>query len=434
LKVYVQQKRTAKVREKVEQRSPFIPYVPSGKWLPPKETVRQPKKFTLTREVQNAIMSDGKILKKPTITELATTAKKINVSIKNKITKDGESKSRKKILHEANTAVVEQTNVKSDDSLIFEPLNSTYEIESPEKENNTCDIIILESPQIISETPHPKPKVIEIVNDSTKAPSPQKQKEEVVAKKVERKREVKPAVVKTRAVVVQPNIKVNTSSVNNAKLNRNAKVVVPVKRSARTQKPAVETEDNKSNKVTQKKTAIKQSKKKDTHSSTSSTTESCKEQQQQQQQHSKGQSRVFFFYKSCMENQIAYLKMQTDDLKSNIDVYGEKLSEDTRILFQKTFEEGSAIINNKLKAFEVFLNNYENKIPHDNNRLITDDDVENYWDILYEQIEKLKENLEVCRVERLAAIKEKKRRTRAAVDSTPSRRSRRIAECGDAPR
>lgn len=420
LKAYIEQKRTNKLKEQIEQRSPFIPYVPVGRWVERKEPVRKPKAFTISTPVRKALMSDGKILKKSTIKEIATTAKKENIGASKK-TKNVPVQSKKNILTEVN-AVLQTKPVE-------EPVKVSPQEKSPEL-NETFELIRFSSDDDIKTPEKPILESLRAVNkeellEGFKILSPDNAQKAVPEKLPKDNSNVRKEPVKTTDKKVEV---------------KKAKIVVPVKRPVRektVQKKQIEKEVPK--KANEKRRPVTKSKSAPQKSIKSPVLD---EQQVEVSQkvvpqnvvQVKEKSHLYKFYKSSVDNQERYISIQLKGFTSNLDNFIEKLPEEMQSTVHQTIQQGKLLVNEKFQSFEEILDKYENANESDPKR-ITDDDLENYWMLLYEQIDKFKENLQLAQEAKTIAMKgDKKRRTRRTLSETPSRRSRRIAECGDTPK
>jgi hypothetical protein len=440
LKAYIEQKRTTKLREKVEQRSPFIPYVPSGRWIERKEPLKKPKAFTISSPIKNALMSDGKIFKKSTIKQIATTARKENATAVKKSKKEEPIKSRKKILTEFNNVP------QNEEKLTVQPaqnLDDTFEIIPDQQENLVADDSVIEilsrvlSPHILplhfSENVRndEKTEVTENVQNDEVTGSDQKSKvtesnenEKDIAITVTPVKKSSPIVEKKIEMPAQVNKELNPVKEKKKEIKKQtAKIVVPVKRPIREKKPAKSVESkqvNKAKKVPKSKSVQEQI-----------TFSPVQEEVVANPVPKKLQSSTYKFYKSSLDNQVAYISIQLKAFTYNLDSFINKLSEDMQSNIHQTIQQGNLLINEKMKGFGDLLEKFENVEP----KTITDDDIENYWMILFDQVELFKNNLQsVQEAKSIATKDENKRRTRKTILDTPTRRSRRIAETGDTPR
>ena len=419
LKAYIEQKRTTKLKEKVEQRSPFIPYVPSGRWIERKEPLKKPKAFTISTPIKNALMSDGKIFKKSSIKQIATTARKENVTLVKKSKKEEPVKSRKKILTEFNNA---PQNEEISTVQPAQSLDDTFEVIPDQQENLLADDSIIEvlSPQIL---PLPFSENEQNDQNSEVTGSDENEKENAITvtpvKKsspiVEKKIEMPAQVLKELNPLIEKKKEVKKHA---------AKIVVPVKRSIREKKSTKSVESMQVNKT---KKAIK-SKSVQEQIAVSPVQEEVVENPVPK----KIQSSTYKFYKSSLDNQIAYISIQLKAFTNNLDSFINKLSEDMQSNIHQTIQQGNLLINDKMKGFGDLLEKFEDA-PEP--KTITADDIENYWMILFDQVEQYKNSLRSVQEAKLIATKdENKRRTRKTILDTPTRRSRRIAETGDTPR
>lgn len=434
LKKYIEQKRTDKLKEKIEQRSPFIPYVPIGRWVERKEPLKKPKSFTISTPTRKALMSDGKILKKSTIKEIATTAMKENVTAK-KSKKEEPIKSRKKILSEFNNVP------EKEEKLTVEPvasLDDTFEI-IPDQEDNLLDDSVIEvlSPEA---SPSPMPAIvlpqekseltgsdaIEENSAITTTPIKASPKQDEILQEI--------AITTTPVKIASPKQKQVPAKVNKEsnKLKKeakkpSAKIVVPVKRPTRETKPSKSVETKKVT-VTKKKVV----KSKSVQEQVTKSPIADVKAQEEVVVPKKAPSNTYKFYKSSLDNQVAYLRIHLNAYTRNLDSFINKLSEDMQNIAHQTIQQGNLLINDKMKNFEDLLEKFEYSSDPQN---ITEDDIENYWMLLFDQVEEFKSNLQSAQEVKLMAIKDDvKRRTRKTILGTPTRRSRRIAETVETPK
>jgi hypothetical protein len=474
LKAYIEQKKSAKFKEALETRSPFIPYVPVGRWVEKKEEPRKPKNVVITTPMRKALMNNDKILKKPTMKELITTAKKdISTTTKKAFAFVGSKKvesnvkSRKKILAEPNEIVetLSEPQMIQDDfedlKSPIEPLtspeplsdlNSTFEVikDSTDNENSQSEEINEEIPlksistdeEVTNEGIKPKKELLAV----TKQPS----KTDVKALKVKKdirkvEKKVQPKSVSTDEEVQNENVKPKKTTAKASKVMikkdiRKIEKKVPVKKEVPSKKvvPAKKVVEVKKPVVTAK--IVKPVKRpfvpKETSPLQSEESPEIPSAPLTSVKPSKPLSHTYKFYKSSLDNQSAYLTLQLKDITTNLDSYIDKLTEETQTLVHKNIQQGNRIINEKMGSFMEVLEKFENANENDVKR-VTEDDVENYWDLLYEEIEKLKEEFILVREAKNYAMninqKPKRRTTKYDVNVTP-RRSRRVADRGDTPK
>ena len=387
LKAFIEQKRNAKFKEALEQRSPFIPYVPVGRYVPKKEEpTRRPKNIVISTPVRKALMNQDKILKKPTFKELASTAKKGGMSTSKKLFPtvgskvDSNLKSRKKILVESN-----EISTGAGCSTESSDLNTTFEILSESEENA-------------------KPKVVKPIKKSAKSKKPAPFKKTISApavlkREVQAKKSAPVAKAKIAKLVVRPN---------------------PIKKPARPQKEPE---------------SILQSTSSEEDQSAPRVVAKTSSEKIIPVVASKSHSHTYKVHKSYHDNQKKYLKMHLDSITDNSEVF-TLLPEETQTLLQQSVQYGYKIVNEKLEAFLQTLEKFESSDEKDAKRM-TEEDVENYWDLLFEEIDKVKEELDFMRETKKLALKiqsdaKKKRRTNA-IEGTP-RRSRRIADHAGTPK
>lgn len=331
-------------------------------------------------------MNSDKILKKATMKELATTVKKeISTTIKKALpvvgSKKTEVKSRKKILVESNEIATKSS---------VETLNSTFEVlEDLSDENSEPNKIIQEPPKPVVKKP------LKVVN------KPEKNKIDI------RRVEKKPAPVK------QPT----------------AKVVVPVKKAVPLKKPVVIAKIVKPVKRPVVPAKITKPQEPLQASPVLPPVEVTIK--------SKEYSRTYKFYKSSLDNQRAYVSLQLKEVTGNLESFIHLLPEDTQALIYKNIQQGNRIVNEKMANFMDVLEKFEDADKNDVKR-VTEDDVENYWDLLYDEINTFKEELIFMREAKKFAIneaaqKKKRRTTKTPFEGSP-RRSKRLADLGDTPK
>lgn len=426
LNAYRLQKNTKKFKEIQEQRSPFIVAVPVGRWVEKKERFPQQRIGLNETPVRKALMNE-RVLKKSTIKKLMvqSTAKKENLMVFGKSEfKPIAIKSKKQILSELN-AIPHEAAQTLDDIPDLEPmdeeLNTTFEISPEPKETKVEEpkesVKKLRRsrslPEIVQKVNHIRTRKVltpPIKNEIKKAAAKKaldnktKPIERAVTKKVVRKiAEVKPTVV-----LAPTRFLTKTSQAQSqAKAKSTKKEIL----SAIDPNDRIETEE-----VVLKKTKV------------------------QKPTEKQSRSQPYTLYKSSVNIQITYLTMQISELNNNQEIF-EMLTEEQQTFLHQTVQQGNLIVSEKLKKFEAFLDKFEDGLsrPEDPKR-VTRDDVENYWYLIYEEIEKLKDDIGKIKEMKKSAFaviaSQKKRRTRktyAPEDGTP-KRSRRIAENADTPK
>jgi len=426
LKKYIEQKRTDKLKEKFEQRSPFIPYVPVGRWVERKEPLKKPKAFTISTPTRKALMSDGKILKKSTIKEIATTAMKENATAVSKSKKEEPIKSRKKILLELNNVPQNEEKL----TVPVESLDDTFEI-IPDQQENLLDEI--RSP---GKSPLPLPENVLIEEGSELAGSDKTEKEfEAIFAAITTTpvKKASPIMKNKNEIPAQINKENQLNEKKKEVKKPTAKIVVPVKCPTREKKTSKSVE-LKQITVTKKKAVKSKSVQEQVQKSPISQVNAQEEEEVVvKSDPKKAPSSTYKFYKSCRDNQDSYISIQVNSYTSNLDSFINKLSEDMQNTVHQTIQHGNLLRNEKLKAFGDFLEKFEySSEPHN----ITEDDIDNYWMILFDEIEDFKTNFVTIKEAKLMATQEvNKRRTRKTILlDTPTRRSRRIAETGETPK
>lgn len=405
----MEQKRSAKLKEALENRSPFIPYVPVGRWVERKEEPgKRLKNVAITTPVKKALMTDGKILRKPTFKELVSTAKK-DASVKKALPPVGSKKAepnartRKKILVEPN-----ELPFKSPEAEAPVDLNSTYEVSSPEETNQIvqAEYVATEPMPVIAASTSKKPKKVE-------------HKAKSVARDAAKKKPLKKTVsepVKKSAPVVE-------------KKPVAAKIAKPVQRKAPTAtivKPVVPMQKLQS----PQPQALPVLSPQQPSWSPLDLASPAKAPSASEL----SQSRVYKFHKSLHDNQRSILTLHLNEVTDDLDSYIDTLNEETQTQYRQNIQLGHKIINEKMKSFMDFLDKFENADQNDVKR-VTEEDVEHYWELLYEEIEKVKEELISMRETKGFTQKTKKRRTTRVIDvNVTPRRSRRIADNVDTPK
>lgn len=433
-----------------EQRSPFIVAVPTGRWVEKKEKAPAVN-FRLNDTPVRTAFASERILKKSTVKNLIakSTAKKENMmmfSAKKGTPRQQTGKSKKQILAELNA--VSKSNEMPDD------LNDTFEVlpnlpESPAEPRPLRRSVSL--PQIAS-----PPKVVvkpkkastpPIKKVARKEPAqkvvikePLVKKKPVVAAAVKklapRTLPAKPIVPKMtmKPVVKKVEAKKEPAKIEGKKVLKAVHAIVAKKPAtaaaikkpiAKPQKPSVETqssEDPIEHVAVVAKPAAKVvlpvvKTKEPVHSKTYNT------------------------FKSSIQIQSSYLQMQISNITTNLETYLELLNDEDQTFLRKTIQQGNLIVSEKLPKFGEFLEKFEEGLKDQNNpKRVTDDDVENYWYLIYDEIDKLKEDLTTVLEKKKNALaivaSQKRRRTRRTYipDEGTPKRSRRIAENVETPK
>lgn len=425
MKKYIEQKRTDKLKEKLEQRSPFIPYVPVGRWIERKEPLKKPKAFTISTPTKKALMSDGKILKKSTIKEIARTAMKENATAVKKLKKEEPIKSRKKILLEFNNVPQNEEKL----TVPVESLDDTFEI-IPDQQEDLLDKI--RSP---GKSPSPLPENVLSEEKSELAGSDKTVKEfEAIFAAITTTpiKKASPIMKKKNEIPAKINKENQLNEKKKEVKKPTAKIVVPVKRPTR-HKTSKSVE---SKQVTVTKKAVKSKSVQEQVAKSPISHVNAQEEVEVvvvKSDSKKAPSSTYKFYKSSRDNQYSYISIQLNSYTSNLDSFINKLSEDMQNTVHQTIQHGNLLRNEKLKAFGDFLEKFEySSEPHN----ITEDDIDNYWMILFDEIEDFKTNFVTIMEAKLMVTQEvNKRRTRKTIlPDTPTRRSRRIAETVETPR
>lgn len=461
LKAYRVAKNTKKFIEMQEQRSPFIVAVPTGRWLEKKEKA-PPVNFRLNDAPVRAAFAQERVLKKSTVKSLIaqSTAKKENVMVF-KAKKDSPraqpGNSKKKILAELNAVSQSTEQPASVD------LNDTFEVlpdlpetpADPRPLRRSVSLPQLQSPpQAAAKSQKTStPPVKKVVRKEAAKKAIIKEplmKAKPVVKAVVKRLDSKPLPIKpipskdASKVVVQkaarievrkeaPKVEEKASKpVRTVAVPKKPQAAAVIKKPvARPQKPAVGVQPTAEAEIqieTMPEVAVpapvpaakvvKPIKAKDP-----------------------ARSQTYNTYMKSVDIQSAFLTMQISNVSLDKEAYIELLSEDEQTLLHKTVQQCNHIVSEKLPKFGEFLDKFEAGLLDKNNpKRITDDDVDNYWFMIYDEIEKLKRDLTTVldkKKSALAAIaSQKKRRTRRTYvpDEGTPKRSRRIAENADTPK
>lgn len=428
MKAYRLQKNTEKFKQIQEQRSPFIVAVPVGRWVEKKEKGRQIDFNMNATPVRKALITE-RVLKKSTIKNLIaqSTAKKENAFTFVAKAVKPEAKSKKKILGELNA--VPHVESADGDLMPLESfdLNSTFEISpaSPEKELEPVKPLR----QLRRSTSLPE-IAKKIKHDVKKKPGTPPAKP-VAAKKaqlVDKPKPVMKAQIKKPVVVKRPAAKTD-SNFRIAKPAVHEKLIPPAHKK---HVPAAV-----------KKTVAKAPEKCVATAPEAPTIVPLAERQNeppavQPKKIAKPEdsARLFTYnvYKSSMDTQVSYLTMHIKDISSNNEAFLATLSEDQQMSVHEILNQGKVFIAEDLTKFGEVLETF--KLAEDSTG-ITDEDIENQWYRVYDEIEKLKVSLsEVQLMKKHALASLQKRRTRRTYvpDEGTPKRSKRIADNADTPK
>lgn len=419
LKAFRLQRNTQKLKEIQEQKSPFILTVPIGRWVEKKDRAPQFRVELNDTPVRKALMSE-RVLKKSTVKELIaqSTAKKENVMMFGKnAPKPVAVKSKKRILGEFNT--VQTVASACDESglapLLEQNLNSTFEItpEQNEREEIHPRQRLRRSNSMPDIAPKTKTNGRKMLTPPVKAA--------VKKYPINKSKPVKPRIAHKTPVPV--------------KAVATAKAIVPAKSSEKkpliakqllTAKPAVDEIVE----VTQEQAVVVEE-----H------VIGVKAVQRPAKKKQSVRSATYNLYKSSLDIYVSYLTVQISEIMKNKEMFIDVLSEDQQTFVHQTIQQGNLLISDKLGKFQEFLDKFEAALSQpDNPKSVTADDVENYWYLIYEEIEKLKADLIKTQELKKGALAEvasqRKRLTRKTFfsEGTTPRRSQRIAEVGGTPK
>jgi hypothetical protein len=148
-------------------------------------------------------------------------------------------------------------------------------------------------------------------------------------------------------------------------------------------------------------------------------------------------SYIYSLYSSFLSTQVQFLQMEIKNLTTSKSSFFELLSEDQQMSAEETIHQGNLLLTGNLKTFAELLENFE--ADENNPRKITEDDVEYTWELVYEEVNKMKSNLakiQVIKANVIAVANSKKRRTRRTYvpDEGTPKRSKRIADNADTPK
>lgn len=384
--------------------------VPVGRWVEKKERA-PPFRFQLNDTPVRKALANERVLKKSTVKNLIaqSTAKKENVMIFGKnLPKPVAVKSKKKILGELNA--VQNVVQESEEQNLESPLNSTFEILPDIEENikeNKPTSRLRRSNSMPDIAPKSKPIPRKILTPPAKA--------------AHKKKAVQPTKPAVKAKILKPIV------------TRKAVKVPPKPVNVKRQEV-----DKQKLRATSKRNEIVLHEKSDEIKAESPIAE--KEAPKAERKKQPARSSTYNVYKSSLDIQISYLKMQIGEIISNKD-FLENLSEDQQTFVHQTVQQCNLIISDKLGKFQEFLEKFEADLSRpDDPKAVTEEDVENYWFLVYDEIEKLKSDISKTQDLKNGALalgaSQKKRRTRKTYlpeDGTP-RRSRRVAEIAGTPK
>lgn len=433
LKAFRLQRNTQKLKEIQEKRSPFIVTVPSGRWVEKKERAPQFRFGLSDTPVRNVLMNE-RVLKKSTVKKLIAESalKKENVMDFHgkEAPKHAAVKSKKKILGELNAVQTIQVYEESESEVMLEridsDLNSTFDISPDQNEKkdtgtkrNLKKNLKRRSSMssIASITNVVKPKML------TPPAKPVTKKYHIPAIPVCKAVIAKPVVVR-KAIVVPVKASLPVSAFANGRTH--------LKRSAK--KPANKL-DSKSSKARSKDEVVEVE-----QENIREPVIEAKAGLRPAKQKQPARSATYNLYKSSLDIQIAYLNMKiTEIMSKNNEMFLDVLSEDQQTFVHQTVQQANLLISDKLGKFQEFLDIFETGQSNDPKK-VTEDDVENYFLLIYEEIEKIKNDLSktsAMQKEALTVVaSQKKRRTRKTYlqeEGTP-RRSIRIAEHSNTPK
>lgn len=346
-----------------------------------------------------------RVLKKSTVKSIiAKSAKKENVMVfgKQQNAKPQAMKSKKQILSQFNSV---EENIASSKSL---DLNSTFEI----------------LPDLEDEEPRPALRRSNSMPLAPNVPPPKS------------KKPLTPPVKKVKAVVKmpvkRPPTQLKTSAATKKMLPAPAKKTVTIKRS--TSAPLKKPIPPKLLKAAAT-AALKEDKPDEPEMELSVDNKIMSVPKEEEAE----RSEAYNLYKSFIDLQSAGLAMQVR--VTDKDSFVGMLSEEDQTYVQKTLLQAHWLQNDRLQKFREFLEKFESELNDTSVRTRTTvEDVENYWFLVYEDIQNLK--AEFVKVQELkngalAVASQKKRRTRRTYmpeEGTPMKRSRRIAENAETPK
>ena len=408
------------MKEIQDKRSPFVVTVPVGRWLEKKEPAPKFRIGINDTPVRHALMTE-RVLKRSTVKKLVqSTLKKQNVMVFGKeASKPVAVKSKKRILGELNAVqtTVSQRPEKLEEELerVDTDLNTTFEI-TPDQDENKEE----SNPRKLLRRSNSVPVI---------APIPKVTGQKMLTPPA--KGAIKKMMPKYKAAIVKPVIRPATAPV---------KAVAQVKSIAPSKRLMKQTVTIKSVPKQPEVHVITQEPESELIDAPIAVAKAIERPTLKKQP---VRSSTYNLYKSSLTIQTSYLTMNISGIIQNKDMFFELLSEEQQTFVNQTVQQGNLIVSDKLGKFQEFLDQFEAGLSQpDNPKRITSDDVENYWYLIFEEIETLKSNLNKTQEIKKGALttvgSERKRRTRRTYipeDGTP-RRSRRIADIriGDTPK
>lgn len=435
-----------------ERKSPFVLAVPVGRWVDKKERTAQIRVQPNDTPVRKVLLSE-RILKRSTVKKLIeqSTAKKENVMIfgQKAPSQPTAVKSKKRILGELNAV---KNAPRNDDPMLIadsllEPmgseLNSTFEItphQSIKEKQSDPKKNLRRSKSMPDISTDAKVKGRKMLSPPVKA----------VAKKVPvQKARPLPRAVTFKLAVAQKPVQVPFKKTTNTMFQLKNKSDKTLAKPDQTAKPTRKKLVQANQEVVDEPVLEIQRGAKQEETAKPSQKEVAQANQEvaelEIQRGAKKKQPVYSstynLYKSSLDIQSSYLKMQIGELMKNKDMFFEVLSEDQQIYVHKVFQQGNLLISDKLKKFQQLLDKFEASLSQPNDpKALTAEDVENYWYLIYDEIEVLKSELIKAHEMKNGALaivaSQRKRRTRKTYvpeDGTP-RRSRRIVEIGGTPK
>lgn len=429
------EKNRVKFKETIEKRSPFQTVVPVGRFISPK--VKNKSKISsmsfLNKTPIRNMLKNEKALKKSTIKEAIKTA-----TITKKVAEPETAViSRKRILDDISVTpskdnIKNQTEIPNDNLVPMENHfeDSTFKIKISENINVSQKKIamattatnlrrsksFLEVPTVIISSPVASVRIENCSSDPVKKGSKLITNRKVVVRKaivkeplkVNNRNKIEPASALRAANVPVKKI------VSKANIKKVDKISVPTNKIVPTTiKQPVKSQLNVVSEVKPKEVP---------------------------------KSRAYQLYKSSLDNQRKYIASTLDKFSANEDEFMEDLTEDNKLIVSQTVIQGKKLLNDKFKAFEDFLEKAEAECLNvEDLKRITDEDVENYWSLLYTEIKKhsvaMLEIIEIKKEkirdnggnDKLTVKRRQSRSNFANVNCTP-RRSMRVAVAKGTPK
>lgn len=374
------EKNRVKFKETIEKRSPFQTVVPVGRFISPKVKTKSKissMSFLNKTPIRNMLKNE-KVLKKSTIKDViktATTTKKV-------VKPETAVISRKRILDDISVTpskdnIKKQTEISSDNLVPMENHfeDSTFKIKISENTNilqqkNEKVVEIsktvtklrrskssLEVPTILISSPVASVRIENCSSDPVKKVSKNITGNKVVVKKaiikeplkVNNRNKIEPASVLKAAKV--PVKKIVSKAVIKKVEKVPTNIVVPA-----TINKTVKTQVNVTSEVKPKEVP---------------------------------KHRAYQLYKTSLDNQRKYITLTLDKFSANEDDFIEDLTEENQLIINQTLNQGKKLLSDKFKAFEDFLEKAEAECLNvEDSKRITEEDVENYWSLLYTEIKK----------------------------------------------